>query len=75
MNTAVTLQMPQKKYQLLEKMALYWNISINQLFDKLSDTALENYNAEMVFRRRAKKGSQKRGLEILDKLDANYATL
>jgi len=29
MNTAVTLQMPQKKYQLLEKMALYWNISIN----------------------------------------------
>jgi len=73
--STVTLQMSQKKYQLIEKMAVYWNITINQLFDKLSDTAIENYNAEMMFRGRSKRGSKKRGIEILDKLDANYRTL
>jgi len=71
----VTLQMSPKKFQLMEKMAINWNIMMNQLFDKLSDTAIENYNSEMMFKRRAKRGAKNRGLEILDKLDASYGTL
>ena len=71
----VTLQMSPKKFQLMEKMAIDLNITMNQLFDKLSDTAIENYNSEMMFKRRAKRGAKNRGLEILDKLDASYGTL
>jgi hypothetical protein len=67
--------MSPKKFQLMEKMAINLNITMNQLFDKLSDAAIENYNSEMMFKRRAKRGAKNRGLEILDKLDASYGTL
>jgi hypothetical protein len=67
--------MSPKKFQLMEKMAINLNITMKQLFDKLSDTAIENYNSEMMFKRRAKRGAKNRGLEILDKLDASYGTL
>jgi hypothetical protein len=48
-------------------------MSINRLMDELATSALTQYDAENRFRALAQRGSRKRGLALLDKLDRAFA--
>jgi hypothetical protein len=45
---------------------------MNKLIDELATVALTQYDAEVRFRALAGKGSVKRGLELLDRLDSHF---
>jgi len=45
---------------------------MNKLIDELATVALAQYDAEVRFRALAAKGSTKRGIELLDKLDRRF---
>ena len=48
-------------------------MSINRLIDDLATSALTQYDTETRFRALAHRGSRKRGLALLDKLDRAFA--
>jgi hypothetical protein len=48
-------------------------MSINRLIDELATSALTQYDAETHFRALAQRGSWKRGLRLMDKLDRAFA--
>jgi len=47
-------------------------MSVNKLMDSLATVALAQQDAETRFRALADRGSAKRGLELLDKLDRGF---
>jgi hypothetical protein len=53
----------------LEALAKSNSISVNRLMDELTTVALANYDARVRFETRAARGSSKRALVLLDKLD------
>jgi hypothetical protein len=48
-------------------------MSINRLMDELATSALTQYDTETRFQALAQRGSRKRGLALLDKLDRAFA--
>ena len=69
----VTIRMPDEKHYRLKALAQRKKISINKLFDQLSTQALAEFDSEVRFHALAAAGDSKRGLELLDQLDANFA--
>lgn len=67
---SVTFGLPDQKHERLKQMAKRYGISLNELLEELSTTALAEFDVETRFRVRAGRGSVERGLAILDKLDA-----
>ena len=69
----LTIRVPDDKHNRLKMLAQHKKISINKLFDELSTVALTEFDAETRFRTLAASGDIKRGLEILDELDAHFS--
>lgn len=67
--SALTLRLPDEKYQRLKDMAHQRGQSVNRLLDEVTTLLLAEFDAETRFMLRAKRGSGKkeRGIELLSK--------
>ena len=68
----LTIRLPDDKHNRLKALAQHKQISVNKLFEELSTQALAEFDSETRFRALAASGDPKRGLAILDKLDAHF---
>jgi len=66
--SVVTLRLPDDQHQRLKAMAQARGVSLNKLFETLTAQALTENDIELRYRRLAASGSEKRGIELLDKL-------
>ena len=71
--STLTIRIPEDKHDRLRSLARARGMSINRLMDELATSALTQYDAENRFRALAQRGSRKRGLALLDKLDRAFA--
>lgn len=71
--STLTIRLPDEKHERLRELARQRGISINRLMDELSTIAVAQFDAESRFRALAAKGSVKKGLKILERLDKAYA--
>jgi predicted HicB family RNase H-like nuclease len=67
--STLTIRLPDDKHERLKALAKFNDISVNKLIDELATVALANYDARVRFETRAARGSAKRVLVLLDKLD------
>ncbi len=70
--STLTIRMPETKHARLRRLAQSRGISMNKMMDELATVALAQHDAEVRFRALAARGSPKRGLELLDKLDRRF---
>ena len=66
------ISLPDDKHSRLRQFARDRNLSVNKLMEELATISLAEYDAANRFRVLAGKGSAKKGLAILDTLDAVY---
>ena len=71
--STLTIRIPEDKHARLRTLARTRGVSINRLMDELATLALTQYDVETRFRVLAGRGSRKRGLALLDKLDRGFA--
>jgi len=71
--STLTIRIPEDKHERLRSLARSRGMSINRLMDELATVALAGYDTEIRFRTMAARGSRKRGLALLDKLDRAFA--
>jgi|HubBroStandDraft_1064217.scaffolds.fasta_scaffold1222823_2 hypothetical protein len=67
--STLTVRLPEAKHARLRRLAQRRGVSMNKLIDELATVALAEHDAEVRFRMLAAKGSVKRGIALLDKLD------
>ena len=65
----MTIRMPDSKHERLRRLAERQGISVNKLVEEWATVALAQHDAETRFRAMAARGSARRGLDLLDKLD------
>lgn len=70
--STLTVRLPDDKHSRLKMLAEHRKISMNKLIEELSTQALAEFDTEIRFRALAATGSVKKGLDILDKLDAHF---
>ena len=68
----LTVRLPDDKHERLRALAAHKKISINKLMEELSTQALAEFDSEVRFRALASLVEAKRGLDILDKIDAHF---
>ncbi len=68
----LTVRLPDDKHERLKALAIHKKISINKLMEELSTQALAEFDSEVRFRTLAARGKPKKGLDLLDKLDAHF---
>jgi predicted transcriptional regulator len=71
--STLTIRLPDDKHLRLRKLAEHRSMSINKLMEELATISITEFDAETRFRARAKRGSAKKGLALLDKLDAAFS--
>ena len=71
--STLTIRLPDDKHLRLRKLAQHRAISVNKLIEELATISIAEFDAETRFRTLAARGSAKKGLAILDKLDAAFA--
>lgn len=69
----MTIRMPDSKHERLRRLAERQGISVNKLVEEWATVALAQHDAETRFRAMAARGSVRRGLDLLDKLDRELA--
>ena len=67
-----TIQLPDDKLLRLRIVAEHRHISVNKLIEELATISIAEFDAVIRFRALAARGSAKKGLAILDKLDAAF---
>jgi len=72
--STLTIRIPETKHNRLRRLAASRGVSLNKLIDEFATVALAQYDAETRFQALAAKGSVKRGLKLLDKLDRHFLT-
>lgn len=70
--SVVTLRLPDDKHERLRQLAESQGVSVNRLLDEIATVALAQHDVENQFRAVAARGSIKKGLEVLDRLDRHY---
>ena len=65
----LTIRLPDDTHQRLKDLAKRRHISLNKLVEELSTVALVQSDSETRFRAMAARGSVKKGLDILERLD------
>ena len=70
--STLTVRLPDDKHSRLKALASHKKISMNKLIEELSTQALAEFDSEVRFRALAAVGNAKRGLDILNKLDAHF---
>jgi predicted transcriptional regulator len=71
--STLTIRLPDDKHARLRQLAKHREISVNKLVEELATISIAEFDAESRFRTLAARGSAKKGLAILDKLDASFA--
>lgn len=71
--STVTIRLPDDKHARLRQLAKHRDLSINKLMEELATISIAEFDAESRFRAMAARGSAKKGLALLDKLDAAFA--
>ncbi|MCC6532467.1 MAG: toxin-antitoxin system HicB family antitoxin [Burkholderiales bacterium] len=66
--STLTIRLPNDKHERLKALAESRNISVNKLIDELATVALANHDARLRFEVRARRGSARKALAILDRL-------
>jgi predicted transcriptional regulator len=72
--SVITLRLPDDKHERLRQLAEGRGVSVNRLLDELTTMALTQHDVEAQFRAMAARGSAKKALAVLDKLDRHYGT-
>jgi predicted transcriptional regulator len=67
--STLTIRLPDDKHERLKALAKLNAFSVNKLIGELATVALANYDARVRFETLAARGSTKRALALLDKLD------
>ena len=70
--STLTIRIAESKHDRLRSLARARGISINRLMGELATSALTQYDTETRFKAVARRGSKKRGLALLDKLDQAF---
>lgn len=70
--STVTIRLPDDKHARLRQLAKHRNLSLNKLIEELATISIAEFDAESRFRSMAARGSVKKGLALLDKLDAAF---
>ena len=70
--STVTIRLPDDKHARLRQLAKHRDLSINKLMEELATISIAEFDAESRFRAMAARGTAKKGLAILDKLDAAF---
>lgn len=65
----MTIRIPDSKHERLRLLAQTQGVSLNKLVEEWAGMALAQFDAEARFNARAARGSAKRGLALLSKLD------
>ncbi|MFN3233503.1 MAG: ribbon-helix-helix protein, CopG family [Alphaproteobacteria bacterium] len=68
--SAITVRLPDDTRDRLKQLAKKRGVSLNKLFEEMATIMLADIDAETRFRVMAARGNSRRGLELLDKLDA-----
>ena len=68
----LTVRMTDEKHNRLKALAKRRRISVNKLVDEWATVALAEFDSETRFRALAAAGDPKLGLDILDRLDAQF---
>jgi predicted transcriptional regulator len=71
--STVTIRLPDDKHARLRQLAKHRDLSVNKLMEELATISIAEFDAESRFRAMAARGSAKKGLALLDKLDAAFA--
>jgi hypothetical protein len=71
--STLTIRIPEGKHARLRSLAKARGVSINRLMDELATLALAQHDTETRFRALAGRGSKRKGLAVLDKLDRAFA--
>jgi HicB family len=71
--SVLTIRIPESKHERLKHLAKARGLSLNKLMEELSTIALAQHDAEVRFRAMAARGSRKKGLALLDKLDRAFS--
>lgn len=72
--STLTIRLPDDQHERLKALASSRGTSLNKLFEEFSTKALAEFDAENRFRLMAGRGDVRRGLEILDELDAFHGS-
>jgi len=70
--STVTIRLPDDKHARLRQLAKHRDLSINKLMEELATISIAEFDAESRFRAMAARGTAKKGLALLDKLDAAF---
>lgn len=71
--STLTIRLPDDKHLRLRKLAEHRSMSINKLMEELATISITEFDAETRFRARSQRGSAKKGLALLDKLDVAFS--
>ncbi|MCA1963498.1 MAG: hypothetical protein LDL31_06090 [Prosthecobacter sp.] len=67
--STVTIRLPDDKHARLRQLAKNRDLSVNKLMEELATISIAEFDAESRFRAMAARGSAKKGLVLLEKLD------
>jgi predicted transcriptional regulator len=70
--STVTIRLPDDKHARLRQLAKHRDLSVNKLMEELATISIVEFDAETRFRTLAARGSTKKGLALLDKLDEAF---
>ena len=70
--STLTIRLPDDKHARLRHLAQHREMSVNKLIEELATISIAEFDAETRFRSLAARGSAKKGLAILDKLDREF---
>lgn len=70
--STLTIRLPEDKHERLRQLAKHRDMSVNKLIEELATISIAEFDAESRFRAMAARGSAKKGLALLEKLDAAF---
>ncbi len=68
----MTIRIPDGKHERLRLLARTQGVSLNKLVEEWAGMALAQFDAQAAFQARASRGSARRGLALLDRLDKAF---
>ncbi len=72
--STLTVRLPDDKHARLKALAGHRKISLNKLIEEISTQAITEFDTEVRFRALAATGDTRKGLELLNKLDAHFGS-
>ena len=72
--STLTIRLPEQKHARLRALAKHRQMSVNKLIEEMATNSLAEFDAENRFRVLAARGSVQKGLALLDRLDAAFAS-